>query len=167
MSPLMRSPFAMLLLWSACAAAGSSAPAPSDADGAQKPDATITISGGVVALGVGYEWARGTLTYQGRTIPFWIDGLSVVDIGAAKLAGTGQVFNLKSLDDFAGPYAGSTFGSAVAHGTSLALLKNENGVTVRIRSSVSGVRFNFSGNGMHIRLSTPPKHEAPASAQTP
>ena len=37
------------------------------------------------------------------------------------------------------------------------LLKNAKGVTIRARSSVSGVRFNFSGNGFRIRFTTPPQ----------
>ncbi len=121
------------------------------------PDAVLTISGGVVALGVGYEWARGTLVYQGRSIPFLIRGVSVMDLGAARIAGTGEVFHLKSLADFEGNYAGSTFGSAVSRGASLALLKNEHGVTIRTRSAVSGVRFNFSGNDVRIKF-TPAAH---------
>jgi hypothetical protein len=38
-------------------------------------DGPITISGGVVALGIGYEWARGTLVYQGRAYPFWVHSI--------------------------------------------------------------------------------------------
>jgi hypothetical protein len=118
-------------------------------------DGSITISGGVVALGIGYEWARGTLVYQGRAYPFWVRGVSVMDIGAAKIVGSGEVFNLKSLADFEGNYAGTTFGSAVSQGASLGLIKNEHGVSIRARSTVSGVRFNFSGNGIRIRFTTP------------
>jgi hypothetical protein len=120
-------------------------------------DGSITISGGVVALGIGYEWARGTLVYQGRSHPFWVRGLSVMDIGAAKIAGRGDVFHLRSLADFEGNYAGTTFGSAISRGASLALITNENGVTIRARSTVSGIRFNFSGNGIRIRFTAPPK----------
>ena len=143
----------VLVLATRSAIAGAPSPAPPQISG--PPDATLTIAGGVIALGVGYEWARGTLHYQGRTIPFWVHGLSVMDLGAAKIAGAGEVFQLKSLDDFAGNYVGTTFGSALAHGDSLGLLKNEHGVTIRVRSTVSGVRINFSGNGMRIRLMPP------------
>jgi hypothetical protein len=154
---------AVLILATASVSARSSAPAPLETLGV--PDATITITGGVVALAVGYEWARGTLTYQGQTIPFWIRGVSVMDVGAAKIAGAGEVFNLKSLADFEGNYAGTTFGSAVSRGASLALIKNAKGVAIRARSTVSGVRFNFSANGMRIRLTAPPKVDsAPDSA---
>jgi len=156
----VRSLVAALGLAVASVCAGAGAPAPTEALG--EPDATIAISGGVIAVGIGYEWARGTLTYRGNTVPFWVRGVSVMDIGAAKIAGVGEVFNLKTLADFAGNYAGTTFGSAVSHGASLALIKNEKGVTIRARSTISGVRFNFSGNGMRIRLTAPPKPESEA-----
>jgi outer membrane immunogenic protein len=153
----------VLALLSASAPAGAGAPAPTEAVGV--PDATITISGNVIALGVGYEWARGTLTYKGQTIPFWVRGISAMDIGVAKFTGVGEVFHLDSLSEFAGNYVGSTFGSAVPHGESIVLLKNEKAVSIRARSTVSGIRLNFSGNGMRIRLSAPSKREiAPDAA---
>ncbi len=156
MSRALKSLFAALILMSAAASAGPPAPAPPEVTG--PPDATFTISGGVIALGVGYQWARGTLLYQGQSIAFTVRGVSLLDIGAAKIAGSGEVFHLKSLDDFAGNYAGSTFGSAVARGASLGLVKNEHGVIIRARSTVSGVRLNFSGNAMRIRLGSAPTH---------
>jgi hypothetical protein len=156
MSATLKTLLVALSLASAAAVAG--APAPTAPEISGPPDATLTISGGVIALGVGYEWARGTLLYQGQTIPFTVRGVSVVDVGAAKIAGAGEVYHLKSLADFAGNYAGSSFGSAVTRGASLALIKNEHGVTIRARSAVSGVRWNFSGNGVRIRLGSVPPH---------
>jgi hypothetical protein len=156
MRPSIRSLIAALMLTGRAAMAGNDSPPPPMAAPAIA-DGTITISGGVVALGFGYEWARGTLIYQGRAYPFWVRGVSVMDIGAAKIVGSGEVFNLKALANFEGNYAGTTFGSAVSQGASLALIKNDSGVTIRARSTVSGVRLNFSGNGIRIRFTTPPK----------
>lgn len=148
---------ALALVWGA-APADSYTPPPAGVP--DVADGTFTISGGIIALGIGYEWGHGTLVYHGRSYPFRVRGVSVMDLGAAKITGDGAVFNLKSLADFAGNYAGSTFGSAVSHGASLALFKNEHGVTIRARSAISGLRFNFSGNGMRIRFTTPPKDPA-------
>lgn len=153
MSRPIQTLIALLVLACVAAYADPGAPTPSEAVGT--PDATLSISGHVIALGVGYEWARGTLTYQGQSIPFWVHGLSVMDIGAAKITGVGEVFNLKSVAGFAGDYVGSTFGSAVAHGQSMGLVKNANGVVIRVRSAESGMRLNFSGNTVRIRLAKP------------
>jgi hypothetical protein len=154
MKPLVRNLLGVLVLAASCAHAGVDNPTPKS--DVEVPDATLTLSGGVVALGIGYEWVHGALKYQGRTYTFRVQGFSIMDLGAAKISGIGEVFNLKSLADFDGYYAGTTFGSAVSHGGSLALIKNERGVTIKARSTLSGVRFSFSGNGMHIKLDPSP-----------
>jgi hypothetical protein len=156
MRPCLLSLIAFLTLAGRIASADQPAPAPPVVP--EIADGSITIHGSIVALGIGYEWARGTLVYHGRTYPFRVRGFSVMDLGAARIIGGGEVFNLHSLADFAGNYAGSTFGSAVSHGASLALFKNEHGVAIRTRSTISGVRFNLSGNGMRIEFTAPSGH---------
>jgi hypothetical protein len=86
-------------------------------------DATVKLSGGVLAAGIGYKWGHGTLYYQGQELKFCIRGLSVGDVGAANLAAEGAVFNLKSLDDFPGKYFALSGGFAIARGESAAILK--------------------------------------------
>ena len=34
-----------------------------------KPDATLRLSGGSFALGIGVNWGSGTLTYRGKDYP--------------------------------------------------------------------------------------------------
>jgi hypothetical protein len=158
MSRSMLKPLVLLLAGAGPAAlADMPAPAPAPMSQPAVPDATITLSGGVFALGIGYEWAHGTLNYQGHAYPFHVRGMSLLDLGAASVTGAGQVFNLHSLQDFNGNYVGTTVGSAVSQGGSLALMKNERGVTIRALSQVHGVRFNFSGNGMRILLDQEPR----------
>ncbi len=36
---------------------------------ASKPDATLRLSGGSFALGIGVNWGSGTLTYKGKDYP--------------------------------------------------------------------------------------------------
>jgi hypothetical protein len=60
----------------------------------------------------------GTLNYQGQQFEFCIRGLSIGDVGAARLAAEGAVFNLKSLDDFSGKYFALSGGFALARGES-------------------------------------------------
>jgi hypothetical protein len=153
---------AMVLLMSS-AASGQEGGSPGPAV-PEVADASITLDGGIIALGIGYEWVHGTLFYHGQVYPFQVRGLSFIDLGAAKIRGSGEVFNLKSVSDFQGDYAGSTFGSAVSSGASLALFTNEHGVRIRARSTISGVRLNFSGNVLRIRLAKP---SLPAGAPSP
>ena len=39
------------------------------AQAAGKPDATLRLSEGSAALGVGWSWGKGVLTYKGKTYP--------------------------------------------------------------------------------------------------
>ena len=50
-----------------------------------QPDATIKLHGGSVAVGIGYSWGGGTLTYKGKTYEVEVKGLSVGDVGATDI----------------------------------------------------------------------------------
>ena len=50
-----------------------------------KPDATLNLSGGSVAAGIGYSWGNGTLSYNGKTYPVRIEGLSVGPAGVSRI----------------------------------------------------------------------------------
>ncbi len=115
-----------------------------------RADATVRMTGGSVAVGVGYSWGRGVVSYGGTDQAFCIRGLSVGDVGAAHLHADGYVFNLHSLDDFAGKYFAMSAGAAVAGGQSATLLKNERGVTMQLDSKVQGIRFSLAASGVRI-----------------
>jgi hypothetical protein len=117
-----------------------------------EPDATLDLTGGSVAIGVGYVWGSGDLVYNGAKHKFKVRGVSVVDVGAAHLAASGVVYNLKQLEDFAGAYSAVTAGATVGAGGSAALLQNEHGVVIRLLSTTAGLRFNLAGNGISVRL---------------
>jgi hypothetical protein len=110
------------------------------------------MSGGLIAVGVGYGWGHGTLSYQGTEQTFCVRGLSLGDVAAASLKAEGLVFNLNSLNDFSGRYFAMSTGVALARGESAALLKNERGVTMQLESKVRGLRFNFAASGLRITL---------------
>lgn len=68
------------------------------------PDATLQLQGGSAAAGIGYVWGKGKLNYQGADHKFSIRGVSVIDVGGAKIDATGAVMHLSTLQDFAGTY---------------------------------------------------------------
>ena len=68
-------------------------------------DATLKLSEGAVAAGVGHSWGKGTLTYKGRNYPVKVSGVSAGQVGVSKVEATGKVFNLAKLEDFNGTYA--------------------------------------------------------------
>ncbi|MDQ0391069.1 hypothetical protein [Labrys monachus] len=116
------------------------------------PDATITFSGGSVAAGVGYTWGSGTLRYKGKAYPFTVSGLSVVDVGAARIDGTGTVYNLRNVADAAGTYVAAGVGATIAGGGTVAALQNQNGVIVHFHSTTAGLKLHLSASGIVIKL---------------
>jgi hypothetical protein len=118
----------------------------------KKPDATIKLSGGSVAAGVGLSWGSGTLTYKGKTHPIDVKGLSVGDVGATKITASGKVYHLKDLKDFDGNYTAVGAGAAVAGGGSVTTMRNQNGVTVDLVSTTKGVNVAIGGGGVDMKL---------------
>src|SRR4029450_10581779 len=97
---------------------------------ADKPSGTVTMESTSVALGVGVSWGDGKLSYKGKTHTFSVKGLSVVDLGVAKVTARGKVYHLAKVADFAGNYAAAEAGAAVGGGMAVIALKNQNGVGV-------------------------------------
>jgi len=116
------------------------------------PDATLKLRGGSVAVGIGFVWGHGTVSYQGSDHKFNINGVSVVDVGGAKISATGVVMHLTNLADFAGTYVAWGAGITLAAGGSAVYMKNEHGVVIKLLSTTQGLRFNLSGNGVRVRL---------------
>jgi hypothetical protein len=76
------------------------------------PSGYVWLSGGVIAVGIGYSWGHGTLSNSKdqKEYKFKISGVSV------------------------------------------AYLKNDKGVVIKLHSQTGGLRFNLSANGMHVTL---------------
>src|SRR5213593_3937722 len=119
------------------------------------PDATLRLSGGSFAAGIGFSWGSGTLTYKGKNYPVKVNGLSVGKVGITSSSAYGEVFNLKHLQDFNGHYnvgAAGTRGVTLGAGKSGTLMTNQAGVIVRISSTQKGVNVNATGGGVDMQL---------------
>jgi hypothetical protein len=119
------------------------------------PDATLRLSGGSFALGIGFSWGSGTLTYKGKNYPVKVNGLSVGKVGVTGSSAYGEVFNLKHLQDFNGHYnvgAAGTRGVTLGGGKSGTLMSNQAGVIVRISSTQQGVAVNATGGGVDMQI---------------
>jgi hypothetical protein len=118
----------------------------------KKPDATLRLSGGSVAAGLGISWGGGTLTYKGKDYPVSITGLSVGKVGITKVEASGNVYNLKDLKDFNGNYTAASAGATVAGGGSAIAMKNQSGVSVTLSATTQGVDITIGGGGVDMRL---------------
>jgi hypothetical protein len=117
-----------------------------------KLDATLTLSGGSVAAGIGYTWGHGELKTSDQSQKFSIKGISVVDIGATGFDANGNVYNLKKLADFSGNYVAAGAGVTVVNGVAAVYLKNEHGVVIKLITNTTGLKFTLSGDGVRISL---------------
>lgn len=135
-----------------CAPQQAAPPAPASMAQQGATDGTVSFSGGAVALGIGFQWGSGTLTWRGQQYPFRVSGLSVVDVGAARVTGSGTVRNLRNLSDFNGNYVALSAGATVAGGAGVGTLRNQNGVTIEGISTSQGVRLTLAPGGVNISL---------------
>ena len=116
------------------------------------PSAYVWLSGGSVAIG--YTWGHGTLYYSKdqKQYKFKLLGVSIADVGGAGITAEGEVYNLAGPEDLSGNYSAVTAGVTIIEGGSVAYLKSEKGVVIKLHSQTSGLRFNLSANGMNISL---------------
>ena len=122
------------------------APAQSDTSG------KVSLESKSVAVGVGVSWGDGILEYQGKKYTFTVEGLSVLDLGVAKVSARGEVKNLKKPEDFSGNYALVGAGAGVGGGAGAALLKNQNGVEMALTATGQGVKLSVAQGGVGVKL---------------
>jgi hypothetical protein len=129
---------------------------PSPATDEAPPDATLQVHGGTFAVGVGFVWGEGTLTYQGADHKFIISGFSIADVGASRITASGPVSHLANLSDFEGSYVAWGAGAIVGSGSSAIYMKNQHGVLIKLVTKASGLRFHVSANGVKVRFAHKP-----------
>jgi hypothetical protein len=113
---------------------------------------TVEMSSSAVAVGIGVTWGDGTLSFRGQKYAFSVNGLSVVDLGISTVTATGEVSNLKNVEDFSGNYAAGEAGIALAGGQSDVIMKNEHGVVLRLHGTQQGVRLTLAAQGVLLKL---------------
>ena len=118
----------------------------------RKADGTVTLSEGSVAAGIGWSWGRGTLHYQGKDYKFKVEGLTVGEVGMTKAEATGNVYDLKSLDDFNGVYGAAGAGIAVQEGKGATALINTKKVQLVLTSKTKGATIKIAAEGLKVTL---------------
>lgn len=118
-----------------------------------KTDGTLTLSEGSVAAGIGWSWGKGTLSYQGKTYPVKVEGLTVGEVGITRATATGKVSNLKKVEDFSGTFTAGSAGATVGGGAEATIMKNQNGVVVELKSTTQGASLKLGAQGLKLSLS--------------
>ena len=118
----------------------------------KKVDATLKLTEGSVAAGIGWSWGHGTLTYKGKSYKVKVDGLTVGEVGMTNAKAKGNVYNLKSLDDFNGVYAAGGAGATAGQGKGAGALVNSNGVSILLTSITKGASLKIAAEGLKLTI---------------
>jgi hypothetical protein len=116
-----------------------------------RPSGAVTMTQVFVsASGVG----SGTLAFRGRTYQFTLIG-SLIGVGAiSTLQASGEVYNLRDVSQFSGPWIQGTGSLAITTKANGELwLENRNGVIMRLSAAQAGLTFSSGRYELYIQLS--------------
>jgi hypothetical protein len=139
-----------LLLLTAIILALAAAPGPAARPLPPVGQVTIELKGVGAIFGV--SWGHGVLYFKGKKYPFRIEGLSIGDIGYAKISARGKVYNLRKPLDITGTYGAVGAGVALAGGVAGLAMQNEQGVVIDLSATQEGVKLNLGPQGLTITM---------------
>ena len=123
------------------------------ADKAKVPAGTVNITETQFALIVGGSRGSGVLNYQGKAYPFKISGMSVgANVGISKVSLAGEVYDMADPSKFSGTFTKLESSITLGGGVGGTILKNQNGVIMRLTSTSEGVQLNLSSSGVTVKL---------------
>ena len=94
---------------------------------------------------------EGFLTVNGETHAFRIGGLGIGGIGVAAIDASGVVYNLPSVDAFAGTYGNARLGmTGGSKGKGRVWLKNTNGVVMELTTQMRGLALTGGVDGVLV-----------------
>ena len=94
----------------------------------------------------------GTLIMDGKEYPFRLAGLGIGGYGASSIDASGVVYNLPSMEAFAGTYGNARMGMTGGDsGKGKLWLKNEDGVVIKLESKMRGLALGTGVDGILIQ----------------
>ena len=122
--------------------------------GAQEklPSGTIEIEEKEFALIIGGSFGKGNLQFEGNDYPFKISGLKVGGLGVSKVSAVGEVYDLFDVEQFPGTYVAGDYGITLGGGVGGVVMKNENNVYMRIRSTSEGIAVSLGASGVTVKM---------------
>ena len=117
-----------------------------------EPSATVEFDITSVKLIAGASWGSGTLHYQGKDYPLNVKALTAGGVGYKEVKGSGNVYDLKNLEDFPGTFSGGTAGAtAGTKGIGAVTLENPRRVVLQLTVTDSkGLQLSVGLGGVEI-----------------
>jgi len=113
---------------------------------------TITIDETQFGFLVGGSTGGGVLNYNGKPHKFSIGGLAVGNVGISKVKGSGTVYNLTNLSQFAGTYSKLEASATIVQGAGVLRLRNDKGVVLEIETTSGGLQLSAGAGGVKVKL---------------
>lgn len=127
--------------------------APASVQG-QAPDATVEmheVQAAYIGSGSG---GSGTVFFRGRSYPFSVGGVGIGGIGLSTVEARGEVYNLRSIEQFPGTYAQGRYGFAIGTASGGDLwLKNDSGVVMHLVAKREGLMLSLGADAIEITMS--------------
>jgi hypothetical protein len=118
----------------------------------KKPSGLLKLTEGSVAVGLGWSWGHGTLTFNGKDYKVKVEGLSVGEVGMTDVKAKGDVYDLKSVDDFSGVFAAAGAGFTAGKGKDATALTNAKGVSIVLTSVTKGASLKIAAEGLKLTV---------------
>jgi len=120
---------------------------------ARADSGTVRISFIKAGWVIGGSVGSGTLTYQGRTYPLSIGGLSYgFTFGGSQTNLHGRVSNIYRPSDIEGVYGAAGAGATVIRGPQAIILTNQKGAVLELSGRQTGLMVNLDLSGMALSL---------------
>jgi len=120
---------------------------------ARADSGTVRISFIKAGWVIGGSVGSGTLTFQGRTYPLSIGGLSYgFTFGGSQTNLRGTVSNIYRPSDIEGVYGAAGAGATVIRGPQAIVLTNQKGAVLQVAGNQTGLMVNLDLSGMALSL---------------
>ncbi len=123
----------------------------------KKPVGTVSLEEEQIGFLLGGSRGSGVLTYEGKEHPFQVKGLSAgMNVGVSKMSASGEVYDMKGIDQFPGTYTKLDASVAVGGGMGGMHLKNEHGVIMTLHARTKGLDLNLGTmSGVTVTMDKP------------
>ena len=130
------------------------------ASAAEDTEAKVTLETMSVGAGLGYSWGDGVLEYRGERYPFTVSWISIGEVGVAKTAARGLVFNLKTAEDFPGLFMAALASGTIGGGASYGATHNQNNVSMVWTATNQGLHFSLAHAGVKVTFTPEAQQQA-------
>ncbi len=120
----------------------------------------VSIETMSIAAGLGYSWGKGVLEYRGQRYAFTVKSFSIIDVGVSKMFASGEVSNLKNVEDFEGTFMAAMASGTLAGGAGAAAMQNQNDVRLVWTSTNTGLQFSLAQAGFNMKLTPEARQQA-------